>query len=49
VHQPGDLRTRRAAPVAADAPARPVGGRSIRKFGVSHECRRAPTVHAVAL
>jgi len=49
VHQPGDVRTRGAAPVATHAPARPAGGRPFRELGVSHERRRAPAVHAVAL
>lgn len=49
VHQPGDVRTCGAALVAVDAPARPAGGRPVRKFGVPHERRRAPPVYAVAL
>jgi len=49
VHQSSDVRTRGATSVAVDASARPAGGRPVRKFGVPHERRRAPPVHAVAL
>lgn len=49
MHQPGDVRTRGAAPVATHATTRPVGGRPVRELGVPYERGRAPAVHAVAL
>jgi len=49
VHQPSDVRTRGAAPVAAHAPTRPACGRPFRELGLPHERRRASAVHAVAL
>lgn len=49
LHQPGDVRARRAAPVAAHAAARPAGGRPVREPGVPHERGRAAAVHAAPL
>lgn len=49
LHQPGHVRARRAAAVAAHAAARPAGYRPVRKLSVPHERGRAAAVHAAPL